>query len=222
MREWVSLRIVCCAAIALVALAGCGGSGSASSSAAPPVAANKSVQISSGTSTQDTVTVGQTFTVTPKVTGANGQTLTFSVKNAASWMSFNSTTGVLSGTPAAADVGTYANIVLSVSDGQTSASAPPFSIVVAGANAATGSADVSWTPPTTNTDGSTLTNLAGYRIYYGTSSSALTEVVDISNIGVTDYVIGGLGTGTWYFAVKAYNSAGTESSLSNIATKTIT
>ena len=229
MRTWVSVRFVVCGLAVLSALAGCGGSGgsaasagapssSAATSAAPTV---KAMQISTSASAQGSVSVGQTFTLTPNVTGGNGKTLTFSVANAAPWMTFNASTGVLTGTPTAANVGTYANIVISVSDGQESASAAPFTIQVVAAAAATGTADVSWTPPTTNTDGSTLTDLAGYNIYYGTSPNALNQKVQVTNIGVTNYVISGLTTGTWYFAVTAYSSAGTESSLSNLASKTI-
>src|SRR4029453_5263016 len=36
---------------------------------------------------------------------------------------------------------------------------------------AAGLLDASWTPPTTNTDGSPLTDLAFYRLYYGPSTS---------------------------------------------------
>ena len=227
MRTWVSVRFVVCGLAVLSALAGCGGSGastaspSTSSSASSSAPAVKAMQISTSASAQGSVSVGQTFTLTPNVTGGTGKTLTFSVANAAPWMTFNASTGVLTGTPTAANVGTYSNIVISVSDGQESASAPPFTIQVAGANAAAGTADVSWTPPTTNTDGSTLTDLAGYNIYYGTSPNALSQKVQVTNVGVTNYVISGLTTGTWYFAVTAYSSAGTESSLSNVASKTI-
>jgi hypothetical protein len=86
---------------------------------------------------------------------------------------------------------------------------------------ATGSASLSWTPPTRNTDGSTLTNLAGYKIYYGTSSGALNKTVQISNAGVSSYVIENLSPATYYFAVKAYTTTGVESALSNTASKVI-
>lgn len=83
------------------------------------------------------------------------------------------------------------------------------------------SADVSWAPPTTNTNGSALTNLAGYRIYYGTSPDTLNQTVDVPNAGATDYVVQGLALGTWYFAVAAYTNAGLQSGLSSVASKTI-
>ena len=76
-----------------------------------------------------------------------------------------------------------------------------------------------WTAPTQNTDGSALTNLAGFRIYYGTSSTALTQIVQIANPSVSTYVVEGLSPTTYYFAVRAYTSSGAESVNSNVATK---
>ncbi len=80
---------------------------------------------------------------------------------------------------------------------------------------------MSWTPPTENTDGSSLSNLAGFRIQYGTSATALTQTVQISNPGVATYVVTGLNSGNWYFSVRAYNSGGAESANSNVVSKTI-
>jgi len=78
---------------------------------------------------------------------------------------------------------------------------------------------LSWAAPTQNTNGSSLADLAGYRVYYGTSADALTQVIDVAN--VTSYVVSGLSPGTYYFAVAAYSSAGTQSALSETAAKTI-
>ena len=90
------------------------------------------------------------------------------------------------------------------------------------ANAAhAGEATLRWIAPTQNTDGSPLTNLAGYRIYYGASSTQLTQTIQLANAGLTTYVVRDLAPGTWYFAVTAYNSAGVESALSNIASKVV-
>ena len=72
-----------------------------------------------------------------------------------------------------------------------------------------------------NTDGSSLTNLAGYRIYYGTSPSALTQTIQVANAGLTSYVVENLSPGTYYFAVRAYTSGGAESANSNVATKIV-
>src|SRR5579862_8741896 len=59
-----------------------------------------------------------------------------------------------------------------------------------------GQATLSWTAPDENTDGSALTNLAGFRIYYGTSTDAMNTVIDIPSVGISTYVVDNLGTGT--------------------------
>jgi hypothetical protein len=73
-----------------------------------------------------------------------------------------------------------------------------------------------WTPPTQNSDGSVLTNLAGYTLHYGTKPSSLTQTVKVANPGLTSYVVDNLSAGTWYFAVSSYNAAGTESPVSGV------
>lgn len=166
------------------------------------------------------VKIGQKYSFTPTAKDADGQKLKFSIANKPAWATFSTTTGQLSGTPASANVGQYSNIVISVSDGNRSVSLPAFAITVNQASAQ-GVATLSWVPPTTNTDGSALTNLAGYRIYYGTSSTALTQVVQIGNAGIARYVLDGLASGTYYFAVRAYNTAGVESENSNIVSKRV-
>ena len=85
----------------------------------------------------------------------------------------------------------------------------------------TGTAALSWEAPTTNTDGKALTDLAGYRIYYGTDANNLVATVELNSVGLQTYVIDDLGAATWYFAVRAYTSSGAESSLSEVVSKTI-
>ena len=165
------------------------------------------------------VTVGQAYSFQPTATDPDGQALTFSIANRPAWAAFSSSTGRLSGTPAAADAGTWVNIVISVSDGQASAQLPAFAITAN--QVSTGTATLSWQPPTQNADGSLLTNLAGYRIRYGTTSNALSNSVQIANPGITSAVIESLSPATWYFAVVAYNTVGVESDLSTLAQKTI-
>lgn len=84
-----------------------------------------------------------------------------------------------------------------------------------------GVATLSWEAPTTTTSGAALTDLSGYHIYYGIDQNNLTESVSLNGVGVQTYVIDNLGSGTWYFAIKAVTSAGTESALSDIVSKTI-
>jgi hypothetical protein len=83
-----------------------------------------------------------------------------------------------------------------------------------------GAAIITWTLPTRNTDGSSLTNLAGVRVHFGTSPTEPVNSVQL--IGpLTRHVLYNLPAGTVYFGVKAYSSAGTESSLSNIESKVV-
>ena len=166
-------------------------------------------------------------------TDTDHRAVTYSIANKPSWASFNTQYGHLYGIPTAANVGTYSNIVISASDGVSKASLPAFSINVTGtasssgsgstggSSGAAGAATVNWHPPTENTSGSTITNLAGYTIVYGTNKSNLTSSVKLANPGLTSYVVENLAAGTYYFGVTAYNSAGGASSVSSIVSKTI-
>jgi hypothetical protein len=87
--------------------------------------------------------------------------------------------------------------------------------------AGTGTATLSWAAPTTNTDGTPVTTLTGYHVYYGTSAATLTKSVAVSGATVTTYEITGLTPGTWYFAVAADAAGGTESAMSTLGSKTI-
>lgn len=167
------------------------------------------------------VAAGSAYNFQPSGADADGDTLMYSIQNKPSWATFSTTTGKLSGTPSSG--GTHSGIVIAVSDGKGgSDSLPTFSINVSSAPPPTnGSATVSWTPPTQNTDGSTISNLAGFRVQYGSSPSALTQTIQIANSGLATYVVTGLSSGTWYFAVRAYTSSGAESANSSVVSKAI-
>jgi len=165
------------------------------------------------------VKVGQTYSFQPTATDPDGDALTFSIANPPSWATFSASTGKLSGTPTSGAAGSYANIVIRVSDDSETVSLPAFTIDVE--QAATGTATVSWSPPTERTDGTPLTDLAGYRVHYGKSSTDLATVITIDNPGITSYVIEGLTSGSWYFATTAFDDQGMESDFSNVASKTI-
>jgi len=84
-----------------------------------------------------------------------------------------------------------------------------------------GSANLVWVTPTTNTDGTALTNLAGFTIEYGNSPGAMTQTIDVPSAGAAGAYGSGLTAGTWYFTVKAYTNVGTRSAASDVASKTI-
>ncbi|HEX4050645.1 MAG TPA: putative Ig domain-containing protein [Steroidobacteraceae bacterium] len=164
-------------------------------------------------------TVGQAYSFTPAAKGPTDTTLSFSVQNKPAWATFSIATGALTGTPAGANAGTDPGIVISVSDSSKSASLQPFSITVNAGTSSTGSASLKWAAPTTETDGAPLTNLAGFYIYDGTSPGDMRLIATVSSASTTTYTVSNLTSGTWYFAVTAFDSAGTQSALSNDVSK---
>jgi hypothetical protein len=197
----------------------CGGSNggtteSCSASVAVPVSAATALNISGSPPTSDVA--GQAYSFMPTTTNPGGGTLGFSITNMPAWASFSTLTGALTGTPSSVQVGDYSNILISVSNGSASATLAAFSITVT-----TGSANLSWTAPTQNTNGTPLTDLAGYMIYYGTSPSELTQTIQLADPSATSYVVSNLSAGTYYFAVAAYTTVATQSAQSSLGSKTI-
>ena len=165
-----------------------------------------------------TATVGSAYSFTPTARDPNGLKLTFMIWGKPAWLNFDKTTGRLYGTPAAANVGKYGPMGIEATDGYYTGDLPGFAITVpsGGTSLPPSAVTIAWTPPTENTNGSTLTNLAGYHIYYGTSQSDLDKVVDVTNPGLATYVLSDLSSGTWYFALTSVNSAGVESVRSSV------
>ena len=164
--------------------------------------------------------VGLTYEFVPNATDADEDVLTFAIENRPGWATFSPTTGRLSGTPTTSQAGVHSNIVISVSDGEATRSLTAFSITVT-STTTTGSVTLSWQAPTRNTDGSPLTDLAGHRVHYGTAPGDYTESVQLPGMTMTSVVIENLAPARWYFAVKAYNSAGVESDFSSPVNKLI-
>ena len=212
------IRAICAPVLIAFALTGCGGGeGVGGGTTAAETAATPTANISGTPAT--TVTAGSRYNFIPSASDSDGGALTFSISNAPAWATFNTKTGQLSGVPKASDAGTTSGIVITVADGNATAALPPFSITVAAtATPGMGTARLSWVAPTQNSDGSALTNLAGYNIYYGTDSSALTQTIQVANAAALSYIVSGLATGTtWYFAVTSYTTGGQESAPSAIS-----
>ena len=103
----------------------------------------------------------------------------------------------------------------------------------------TSGAILTWDAPTTNVDRTCLADLGGYKVYYGISTGdySYTEKIDINGISCEDtgvdagtncgtikectYIVDNLSSGTWYFAVTAYDTSGNESDYSNEVSKEI-
>ena len=80
-------------------------------------------------------------------------------------------------------------------------------IGIIASNALAAQATLAWDP-------NTESDLAGYRVHYGTASGSYTVHTDVHN--VTTYTVTGLTVGqTYYFAATAYDTSGNESGYSN-------
>lgn len=82
-----------------------------------------------------------------------------------------------------------------------------------------GSVTLSWKAPASDANGSSLSDLAGYKIYYGLSSNNYTRSIDVGHS--TSIVISSLSSGRWCFVVTAYDVSGNESKYSNEMCKAI-
>jgi hypothetical protein len=161
---------------------------------------------------------GQPYSFRASATDPDGNPLKFSIQNKPGWATFDTSTGTLYGTPGDANVGNYTNILISVSDGTATSSLPAFTITVA--LPVTRTATLNWTPPTQNMDGSPITNLAGYKVMYGSSPGQYSQALSVPVPTMTSVAIEALEAGrTWYFTVKAVNTSGVESDFSNEVSK---
>ena len=124
------------------------------------------------------------------------------------------------GTPATAtiDVNAATASTGSSSSGASSSSGGSSS---GSSSSSTDSVTLSWSAPTDNTNGTALTNLAGYNIYYGTNSTDLSQKVSLTTVGLLTYVVTNLNSGTWYFYITSVNTAGVESSPSAVVSASI-
>jgi len=171
-----------------------------------------------------TVAAGSIYSFRPSASDADGNTLQYAVENKPSWATFSVSTGELTGTPGAGDVGVYSGIAIRVSDGTTSVATAVFAITVTSSAvppSSNGTATLSWSPPQENTDGSALRDLSGYWVYRGSSAGALTRSAQVTSPTTTRYVVSQLPSGTHYFAVTAYNASGAESALSVVGSKIV-
>jgi len=170
------------------------------------------------------IVVGQLYSFTPTLSGQYSWNPRFSIVNKPAWLSFSRSTGTLSGLPSASDASVYSNIVVTVSSSNDDVSLPTFGITVQQLSPPApvlGSATLSWTPPVTNSDGTLLVDLQGFRVLYGADPNQLNERLELPSPALTTVRIEDLAPGTYYFIVKAYNSAALESDASAVVWKTI-
>jgi hypothetical protein len=171
------------------------------------------------------VLAGSAYAFQPSATDADGNALSFGISNKPAWASFNTSTGRLNGTPATGNVGTFNNIVISATDGKSTASLPAFSIRVNATTTSvqTGTVALSWTAPTKRADGTplSLADIDGYRIHYGKAAGSYTSQVNVADGTAQKVNLTDLPTGTYYLVVRTYDVNGRESGNSSMVTKSV-
>ena len=105
--------------------------------------------------------------------------------------------------------------------GQSQDNSPTAESSASGTSPAKGFATLSWSAPGTKADGSALQDLAGFRVYVGTTSGVYAAVITISDPAVTSYSVSNLSAGTYYFVIKAFDKNNVESAPSSEVSKTI-
>lgn len=202
-----------------LAAGGCGGGGGGDAKSGRKGAGggNRAPQISGAAPPE--ALADEFYDFRPDASDPDGDRLVFSVSNKPVWAQFDAATGRLSGTPAARDVGVYTGITIVASDGRSSTALPAFELAVT--QTASGMVTLSWLPPTQNADGSSLRDLAGYRIYLGRDPDTLSRVIVLNNPGLTRHVVDNLSSATWHFAMTSFNRKGQESRRSATVSKRV-
>jgi Putative Ig domain len=193
-----------------------------------PVAPANHAPVISGTP-GTSVQAGTAYRFQPVATDEDANTtLQFSISGRPAWASFSTRNGTLSGTPADSDAATYRNIIISVTDGTATVALPAFNLVVNPAPAATapstsGTLDLSWTAPTTRSDGTpiSLAEISGYRIYYGSRSGTYNTPVNVNDGSVQTTTLTGLAPGSWFLVMTTVDTNGLESAYSPEVVKVV-
>ena len=92
-----------------------------------------------------------------------------------------------------------------------------------GTEASRGSATLSWTAPSEREDGTpiALSEIAGYRVYYGPSTGNYPHRVDIADSLAVQTILQNLPPGDYVFVVTTLDTQGRESSYSKVVSVSI-
>jgi hypothetical protein len=210
------ISIVLCSALSMY---GCGGGGGGL-----PGTGNAEAPSASGLSVAITNPDAAEIDTTDDVMSLAGIATSAIGVNSVSWESDQGHTGSANGTddwtideiPLALGVNT-----ITVSATDVSGDRRSDTIVINRESEGAGVITLSWVPPTERTDGSALTDLAGYKIHYGRMSGVYDYEINLTTPGLATYVVENLVPGDWYFTLTAYDSGGLESELSNEAHRLI-
>ena len=184
----------------------------------PPVAQNSAPTIAG--SPPSNILEGELYEFTPSASDPDGDTLEFSIARKPAWASFDRATGRLSGTPGRRGCRQFhqhrhlglGRQGLRIACGLQYLGQPD---CCRHSDAVTGIRRPKM--PTAPR----LTDLAGYRIYYGRNPNNLERSIVVDNPGLTRYVVENLTPARWYFSMTSVNSGGIESARSATVSKTI-
>jgi hypothetical protein len=161
-----------------------------------------------------------TFTASPTTVKKGGYTtLTWSATNSEGCHAYGPWSGSepSKGSSTTNGLTATATFILGCFNASGASSSAKVTVTVSGASGtADGTATLSWTAPTTNTNGTPVTPLKGYTIYYGTSEGSMSHSLVVSGASSTSAEISGLTAGLWYFAIAADAQDGTQSAKSSI------
>jgi hypothetical protein len=152
--------------------------------------------------------VGSEYAFQPEWDDADGDAVAFTATNLPPWAQIDAKTGLIHGTPAPSDIGTYESISITVADAGHRVTSRDFAINVVGPSS--GVATLQWPAPVSKVDGSVLDDLAGYRILYGRDPDDLDHSVYIPDPNAHAFEFATLDSGTWYFSIVAVNAGGIE------------
>jgi hypothetical protein len=212
---WLN-SIVLMVAFSIAACGGGGGGAPGTGNAQPPSASGLTIAITSPNADQ--------IDTTDEVMNISGTASSDAGVTAVSWSSDKGQAGTAIGT----DSWTVDQVPLELGANTITVTATDAAgdsrtdtIVINRESKGTGTATLSWEAPTQRTDGTALTDLAGYTIHYGRMSGVYDYQIDVNTPGVATYVVENLVPGDWYFSLSAYDSAGLESDFSNEAHRQI-
>jgi hypothetical protein len=206
---------------ATLALAACGGGDSVSKSGG-----SNNPPLIQGTPPTE-LTSGTLYTFQPTAADPDGDPLSFSASNLPAWASIDTQTGLISGTPTEADVGTSEAITVSVSDSQHKSDLPGFKIkvhsrmppppaqvnvppTIAGMPGTTATVGMSYTftPVADDVDGDTLvfsiTNKPGWAMF-SQSTGQLSGNPAAGDVGTTSGIVISVSDGTSSTALPAFS-----------------
>ena len=183
--------------------------------------ANTAPSISGAPSTA--IQEGVAYSFIPTGGDVDGDALVYSVINRPIWLSFDTASGALTGSPSSANVGVYSNIVVSVSDGQVTTSLPAFNITVTAAQSTNRAPTITGTPATTVAEdlaynftptasdpdaGTTLAFSIVNRpswATFNTTTGRLSGTPTNANVGTTSSIVISVSDGTVTTALPAFN-----------------